>query len=406
MTSPPQPDVLVTEVRTDVRTSVTGSAAGVLAVSTLTFGLTSAIAFLAGFMGPEIRADLGLSRTQLGLVVSTYFGATGVASFWGGVAADGLGARRAAVVSLATVSMGALSLGVWGTYAVLLAVAAVCGTAYALANAATNLAIAGAVPAARLTASMSLKTAGVPALSAVTAVIAPPLSERVGWQPVMVAVGVCTGVLAVVASRVLPTAGSAGAARPSGRTLPPRFVWLPLAAFFLIGGSQPLYSWLVPYLREGLDVAASSAGLVSSAASLVGVFGMIAIGGRIDRRGAGSRVPAIVTLCALCATGTVLVALGAAAGLVPVAIGAVLASLCQLAVIGTLHAVIVDAAPHAVGRATGITLTGYYLGAFVSPTAFGALADATGRYAWSWVMCVGMLVVATASFAAYGATSR
>ena len=47
---------------------------------------------------------------------------------------------------------------------------------------------------------------------------------------------------------------------------------------------------------------------------------------------------------------------------------------------------LVDVAPLAMGRASGITMTGYYLGALIAPVLFGALADGPG-YSAAWSVC-------------------
>ena len=60
-------------------------------------------------------------------------------------------------------------------------------------------------------------------------------------------------------------------------------------------------------------------------------------------------------------------------------------ALTQLAAIGTMHACVVDKAPFSVSRATGITMTGYYLGALASPALFGFVVDWTGTFAYSWL---------------------
>jgi MFS family permease len=80
--------------------------------------------------------------------------------------------------------------------------------------------------------------------------------------------------------------------------------------------------------------------------------------------------------------------LGSHVSLLLVVLGAVVARLANLTGAGFVHAVTVDRAPHAVGRATSIMSTGYYLGALVSPWAFGFFADLTDSYDASWTATV------------------
>ena len=51
--------------------------------------------------------------------------------------------------------------------------------------------------------------------------------------------------------------------------LPTGFIWFPVGAFLLIAGSQPMYSWVVPYLEQSLDASPSVAGGISAVASAV-----------------------------------------------------------------------------------------------------------------------------------------
>lgn len=51
-----------------------------------------------------------------------------------------------------------------------------------------------------------------------------------------------------------------------------------------------------------------------------------------------------------------------------------------------------------VGRATGITMSGYYGGALVAPFSFGLLRDSTGSYAMGWLVAAGTLVLAAGAY--------
>ena len=57
-----------------------------------------------------------------------------------------------------------------------------------------------------------------------------------------------------------------------------------------------------------------------------------------------------------------------------VVIGLTLGVSTQLAAIGTMHAAVIDKAQ------TGITMTGYYLGALVTPAGFGLLVDISDTF--------------------------
>ena len=110
----------------------------------------------------------------------------------------------------------------------------------------------------------------------------------------------------------------------------------------------------------------------------------------------------IVALLLLNAAAITMVLLGDAIGLGFAIAGTVIGISVQLSAIGTMHATIVDRAPGAVARATGWTMTGYYLGALVSPTAFGVVADATDTFTWSWIGTIVLLLLAVPAWLAAG----
>ena len=82
---------------------------------------------------------------------------------------------------------------------------------------------------------------------------------------------------------------------------------------------------------------------------------------------------------------------GVKIGVAAVAVGVIVGIAAQLSAIGLMHAAIVDRARDAVARATGLTMTGYYIGALVSPFLFGVVADATDTFAWSWLGTASLL---------------
>lgn len=366
----------------------------IVAVSALCMGVGASLGFVPGFLATTLRDDLGISRGQVGLLVSLYFGCTGIGSIMGGRATDRFGARAVIAADMVLVAGAAFLTAAIGSYWSLVLAAILAGSAYALVNAGTNVAIGRAIDPERRTLAMSIKTAGVPLMAMVAAGAGPPLADRTSWQTIIVITGAVALAAAVVAVVVFDDdRPAAGAAAPRGE-LPEGFWWFAVGAFLLIAGSQPLYSWTVAYLEQSLDASPGLAGAISATASGVGVVFMIASAQRTDRVGPDARVRRLITLLAINLAGTVLVMTGELVGTWFVAAGAVIGISAQLAAIGTMHAAVVDRAPRAVARATGVTMTGYYIGALASPAAFGWLADGTDTFAWSWAATAVLLAAA------------
>lgn len=378
----------------------------IVAVSALCMGMGASLGFVPGFLATTLRDDLGISRGQVGLLVSLYFGCTGIGSIMGGRATDRFGARAVIATDMVLVGLAAFMTAAIGTYWSLVLAAIVAGSAYSLVNAGTNVAIGRATDPARRTLAMSVKTAGVPFMAMVAAAAGPPMADRSSWQTITVVTGVIALIAGLIAVIVFDDDRPVAGAAPSRGELPDGFWWFAVGAFLLIAGSQPLYSWTVAYLEQSLDASPGVAGAISAAASGAGVVFMIASAQRTDRVGPEARVRRLITLLAINLVGTVLVMTGELVGTWFVAVGAVIGISAQLAAIGTMHAAVVDRAPHAVARATGVTMTGYYIGALASPAAFGWLADATDTFAWSWAATAVLLAVALPVWRIAGAVGR
>ncbi|MEE8601463.1 MFS transporter [Euzebya tangerina] len=379
----------------------TAGQATVVVVATVAIGLGAAIGFLYGYLAVALRSDLGLSRGQVGLLVGLYFGSTGLGSIGGGVIVDRMGARLAVVANLVTVSAVAGLIVLLDTYLVLLVASVVAGLAYSLGNAGTNMAIGVAVAPANRGLALTIKTGGVPAMATIAALTAPWAAARIGWQPIIGVVGVLAGLVACGAMLLLPTDRPQRATSRSG-VLPSGFYWFPVASFLLVAGSQPLFSWSVSWLEEVHDTSVGAAGALSAVATASGVVGMVLVGRRSDVLGSSRRTTVIAVMAAVCSVGTVGLAIGARVTLASGVVALSVATATQLGAIGVMHAAVVDAAPQAIGRGSGVTMTGYYLGALISPTAFGWLVDITGDYGAAWAACALALIGSALAFSRAG----
>ena len=179
--------------------------------------------------------------------------------------------------------------------------------------------------------------------------------------------------------------------------LPARFFWIPLTGFLFVIGSQPLFSWLVLTLVDA-GVSTRAAGLVSATGTAFGAVAMVVAARRSDRSGPARRALVGAAIAATSLLGASVLWLGSHVALALVVAGAVVAMLANLTGAGFVHAVTVDRAPQAVGRATSIMSTGYYLGALVSPWSFGFLADLTGSYDASWAATVTAMAACALGF--------
>ena len=196
------------------------SSTAVVLVSLLATGFGSTLGFVYGLQSRVVQEDLSITKAQVGLIASVYFGSTGLGSLAGGRLADRLGTRRAVVIDMLAVSAAATVAALSGSYAAILLTSVVGGLGYALTNAATNLAVAAVVPLRHRALALTVKTAGVPFQVALGSVLVPFLADHVGWRPVIAGVAVLGAATAVVAATMLPDVHGALAAG-SERRLPP-----------------------------------------------------------------------------------------------------------------------------------------------------------------------------------------
>ena len=360
----------------------------VVGASTLAIAFNSAYGYVPGFMATALRADLGIDRWHVGLLVSLYFGCAGVASLAAGRACDRIGGRLTVFGGLAlVVAASGLAAGLGG-YAPLPAAGVLAGLGYSLNNVGTNVAVAGAVSPRRRAVALSTRSSGILLMSALTAAVAPVVADRWDWRWVYGGLGAGAAAMALTALGVLrdDTGDPHELLQRRSHPLPKGFVWFPIGAFCLIAGAQPLLSWTVPYAEESLGLAPEWAGIIVGASSAIGAAAMIGTGVGADRLGPHRRMRLLVALVAGTGVSCLLLAGGAAVGLGMAMVGILGGIVLQFASIGTMHAAVVDRAGPAVARATAATMTGYYLGALVSPVAFGAFVDGVGSYEWAWLI--------------------
>jgi predicted MFS family arabinose efflux permease len=369
----------------------------VTAVSFAVMGLGTAPAALVGYLGAFVRSDLHLSRAELGLVTSLFYGATGVCLFVNGRLCDIFGARRCSLVNavLVMVAMGAVAL--QPTYAMLLGAAVLSGAAYALGNVATNVAVSALSPPGKAAFLIALKTAGVPAISATIALAGPTAANHLGWRAVAAMIAGLSVLVIPFIVGFLPDSRS-HAGRAELAPLPKHIWWLPVAAGLMIFGSQPLLSWLAIYLHDEFEVSVSTAGVLTAIGSITSIGALITAARLTDRLGSPRRCGFVALICLVCAGGVGVVSFGSKVGLVCAMAGALFGLWSNMIAAGLTHAIVIDRAPDAVGRASGVALGGYFLGALVAPGTFGWIADARG-YGPAWgVSAVALCLAALAYY--------
>lgn len=359
------------------------------------FGMTLAVAmgigtfpaYVFGALGPFLITEYALSRSQLGLLTTVFFGVGGALSVVAGPLVDRVGGRAVMLGSFVVMGAALVGMVVAPSYPVLVAAAVVAGLSLATGNPTTNKLISVHIPLGRRGVVMGVKQSGVQGGAFLAGAVLPTLAATWGWRAALLGSMMLPLSGLVAALRVIPPDEQRRsiAARRAAPAVPPAVWWLTVYAFLMGSGVAAVGAYLPLFAVERLSFSPQAAGAVAAAMALVGVVSRIAWGWGSERWGRYSGP--LLAMGAGAAAGTVLLLLaGGGAGYLVWPAGILLGmtavtwnSVGMLAVVG-------EAGPAAAGTASGYVLGGFYGGFVASPMVFGAIVDRTTSYATAWAL--------------------
>ena len=392
----------------------------VAAVSiTLAVQAVTSMAMVApSVLAPAVAPALGVAPQTIGLFVSAaYFAAMLSGLACGGLIVS-LGVLRVCQLSVLLAGAG-LVLGAGGWLIAMPVAALVIGAGYGLVNPSSSHILARATPPGMMALVFSIKQTGVPIGGMIAGAMVPALLLAIGWQPTVLALALVTAAIALPiepARRDSESGGAGGgAAGPSGTGTaagdaparepvagslrravaglgaPIRLVLsersmreLAAVSFSYATVQLGLFTYLVSFLNLELGYTLVAAGLVFAVAQGAGVVGRIVWGALADRVfGARPMLGLLGVTMSACGLAT---AVASAAW--PIAVTVVVAALFGASAVGWNGVYLAEVARRApvgaVGAATGGTQFFTFLGALTGPPLFGAIASATGHYAWGY----------------------
>jgi MFS family permease len=145
-------------------------------------GVASVVTFIIGALAPFMVAELGLSRTSLGLLATGMIGVAAVLSPLAGYLVDRLGGRPMLLLIFAATAAGLLGMAAAGSYGWLIAGAAVAGIGSAMGNPATNQLISRYVPRGSQGSVIGVKQSGVQGATFLAGLLLPSLGAALGWR--------------------------------------------------------------------------------------------------------------------------------------------------------------------------------------------------------------------------------
>jgi len=343
---------------------------------------------------PETAAELGLTLTSRGSLISALFVGLLLGSLLSGPIVDALGYRASLALSSGLVALAMPLLAVMRTPLLAGVTIVALGVASAGMNTASNALSSDLFPGERAIRMNRLAIlvgiGGV--MMPVTTVLA---SVAVSWRTVVVGGGVLAAVVALACAWVPPATAIVSPPHSLGQALrrfmrQPGFVWL-AAALLLGGGNEAaLAGWISTYLQAaGFSASVSTWILASHWVGLI--VARVTLSPRVERTKAVAVVRSAIA-AAVCVVVFVLVGAHVWLAVMPFLIG------CAVAlVVPTMLAHAGDRYPGNMSALFGLLLTLLQVGGIALPAAIGVISDRAGlRPGVSLIafscLCVALLV--------------
>lgn len=345
--------------------------------------------FLTGALGVQLRAEVGLTITEIGIAMGSFFGVAAILSAPMGRMAQWMGPRAALRSGLTTTAVVMVLLASFadsgGDFWLLLGVA---GAANSLTQPSANLLLASEITPARMGMALAVKQSGMPMAALLGGAAVPALALTLGWQSAYLA----GAVAAVLASPIAPGAELAAGARPTRQSIAPDLpLWL-LGLYSVVGllgaaNATAMVAFLTS-AAEASGVGESSAGLLLSFGSAAGICSRLYQGHDADR----NKILPIRRLAWLYGLGAVGVAGFIFDTPLTYAIAAVPAFGFGWAWPGLFNLSVIRRNPSAPASATGISQIGVFVGAGSGPVVGGIVVDQLG-YQALWISGATLLLL-------------
>lgn len=364
-------------------------------------------AFLTGAVAVQIREDLDLGESAIGIAIGAFFVGSAAGSTALGRLAERLGPIVAVRLGLAVTAAAdaAVAAVVDGTTA-LATLLVVAGLANALVQPAINLLVVRTVPPSRLGLVMALKQSGMPAAALLGGLAVPVIALTIGWRAAYLGAAILA-LAPMLQLRTMSTPGdpgrkasvvtTTGVDRGTGRVRPRpdqgMAVLSVMAAVGVLGGGAA--NIVVGYLVSGAvdaGIGPGRAGLILTGGSALGIGSRLLHGWLADR----GRLEPLGRVVGLLAGGLV--------GAAVLALHRPLAYVLATPIVfaggwawpGLFNLVVVQSNRSAPAAATGVTQTGVYVGSVLGPIVAGALIEAAG-YRAAWLLTAAALGAAALS---------
>lgn len=350
-----------------------------------TMGVSTFTALSLGILASVFQDDLGITRSQIGIVFSVNAFGAALLSPVVGRFTDKVGGRAALITVAMASAASYVVYGFAGSFAVLMVGSVFGGVAQSGANPSTNKLIAEELPAGAQGIVTGIKQSGVQVFVFIGGLVVPSLAITFGRAAAYIALAAVSGVVAIAAATTLRVTATDDADQKhgGGTARVPEGIWWIAAYGFLLGFAGSAAFMYVLFTEERLGQSIVVGGLVAA------VVGLGAVPARVmwahyAERHSDIRGP-LITIALVSVAAAVSLVIAGAGPWWFVWIAAVLTAVSSSSwnSVGMLG-VIMIAGRGAAGRASGIVLFGFLAGFGAGPPLFGRIVDSTGSYTTVW----------------------
>ncbi len=341
-----------------------------LAVSIASATTTTLPAFLTGALAVVIRRHLGLTTTQLGLLVSTFFAAAIPLSLLVGPRVNTLGVEKLmrAAVAATVISLLTIALLDRSFFSILISLV-LAGAANGVMQPTVNQFMVGRIKLKGQGLAYGIKQGAVPLATLLAGLAVPLVALTIGWRYGYLGaaiIGIITLFAIPAASGDHESQGNRGHTKVVLRPL----IILSIGMAFGAGAANAMGAFLVSSnVHSGFSPGI--AGYLAALGSASSFITRILSGYFADRR-RGNHLTVVSVMLLIGAIGYLLLSLGNP-GLVIFA--GILAYAAGWGWNGVFNFAITKTHPGSTAHATGITQAGLYCGSLFGPLLFGVLVD-------------------------------
>lgn len=352
-----------------------------------------------------ISQQFGLSETQVGLILSSFFLSYAIMQPIGGTLADKFGSRKVIITSVVVWSLFTILTGTAWSFLSLIVIRFLFGIGEGSYPSATSVAVAESFPQHERARAKSILTSATTIGGVLATLVAASLSKSYGWQTMFVVLGVVGLFLALLYGKFLhPTGAQATTAKNTAAKLPLRklvkisMLWKLMAIYFGISMvNWGLMSWMPSYMVKVRHLDMVSMGALASIPAVLSFISVLLTGWLLDKRMIGRE--------------RLLIVIGSMIGIISLYLlsnaptVALVVTYQALANIGLASAVTTTLImplkyidPSSVGAASGLIYLGGQASGVIAPTAMGFMIEQfNGSYdAAFWfliiVVCIPLLV--------------